>query len=311
MRNILVTGGCGFIGSNYINDVLANGTDRIVNLDTLNYCASESNVKDRDNPRYTFIKGSITDEDLVSHILAQYEIDTIIHFAAQSHVDNSFSNSIQYTIDNVLGTHVLLECGRQYGKLHRFIHFSTDEVYGEVDESHPGCHERSLLNPTNPYAATKAGAEFMVRSYNHSFQMPTIIVRCNNVYGPNQYEEKLIPRFIKLIKEGQKLTIHGDGSTRRNFIHVSDVVDAVSIILEKGEIGEIYNIGTLNEHSVLDIARLLLREIKGIDSIDDHIIHVKDRPYNDHRYMVNTDRLRSLGWSERANFIEKVRELIH
>lgn len=141
--------------------------------------------------------------------------------------------------------------------------------------------------------------------------MPTIIVRCNNVYGPNQYEEKLIPRFIKLIKEGQKLTIHGDGSTRRNFIHVSDVVDAVSIILEKGEIGEIYNIGTSNEHSVLDIARLLLREIKGIDSIDDHIIHVEDRPYNDHRYMVNTDRLRSLGWSERANFIEKVRELIH
>ena len=154
--NILVTGGCGFIGSNFINYIL-NKSDksvRIYNIDCLNYCANETNVKPQ--PNYKLIKGNITSKDLVLHILNEYSIDAIIHFAAQSHVDNSFDNSLQYTTDNVMGTHVLLQAAKEYGKIKKFLHFSTDEVYGEVDLEHPGCHEKSLLNPTNPYAATKA-----------------------------------------------------------------------------------------------------------------------------------------------------------
>ena len=174
--NILVTGGCGFIGSNFINYILKKGDNiNIFNIDCLNYCANESNVIS--SPRYKFIKGNITSKDLVLHILNEYAIDAIIHFAAQSHVDNSFDNSLQYTTDNVMGTHVLLQASKEYGKIKKFLHFSTDEVYGEVDLEHPGCHEKSLLNPTNPYAATKAAAEFLVRSYYHSFKLPVVIVR--------------------------------------------------------------------------------------------------------------------------------------
>ena len=229
--NILVTGGCGFIGSNFINYILKTHNHiKIFNIDCLNYCANVKNVFD--HPNYKFINGNITSKDLVLHILNEYSIDAIIHFAAQSHVDNSFDNSLQYTTDNVMGTHVLLQASKEYGKIKKFLHFSTDEVYGEVDLEHPGCHEKSLLNPTNPYAATKAAAEFLVRSYYHSFNLPVVIVRCNNVYGPNQYPEKLIPKFIKLLREGKSLTIHGNGSTRRNFIWAEDVAIATELIFK-------------------------------------------------------------------------------
>ena len=161
--NILVTGGCGFIGSNFINYILNNNSSiKVFNIDCLNYCANEQNVTPHSN--YKLIKGNITSKDLVLHILNEYSIDAIIHFAAQSHVDNSFDNSLQYTTDNIYGTHVLLQASKEYGKIKKFLHFSTDEVYGEVDLDHPGCHEKSLLNPTNPYVATKAAAEFLVRS---------------------------------------------------------------------------------------------------------------------------------------------------
>ena len=172
--NILVTGGCGFIGSNFINYMLPKDV-KIFNIDCLNYCANEKNVIS--SPNYKFIKGNITSKDLVLHILNEYAIDAIIHFAAQSHVDNSFDNSLQYTTDNVYGTHVLLQASKEYGKLKKFLHFSTDEVYGEVDLDHPGCHEKSLLNPTNPYAATKAGAELIAMSYIKSYCLPIIITR--------------------------------------------------------------------------------------------------------------------------------------
>jgi dTDP-glucose 4,6-dehydratase len=308
--NILVTGGCGFIGSNFINHLLSVNPDvSIVNIDCLNYCASESNVIA--DPRYRFVKGNITSKELVIHILEEYQIDTIVHFAAQSHVDNSFDNSIQYTIDNVLGTHTLLQAAKEYGRLTRFLHFSTDEVYGEVDRFHPGCHEKSLLNPTNPYAATKAAAEFIVRSYYHSFKLPTIIVRCNNVYGPNQYPEKLIPKFIKQLREGKLLTIHGTGQTRRNFIWAEDVARATCVILEKGEVNEIYNIGTDAEFSVLDVAAILIRNITGERTIQDRIIFVPDRPFNDFRYSVDSTRLRQLGWTEQnTDFEANLRLLI-
>jgi len=302
--NILVTGGCGFIGSNFINYLLAsNHTTNVVNIDCLNYCASTSNVSA--NPRYRFVQGNITSKDLVSHILAEYKIDTIVHFAAQSHVDNSFDNSLQYTIDNVLGTHTLLQAAKEYGLLKRFLHFSTDEVYGEVDRFHPGCHEKSLLNPTNPYAATKAAAEFIVRSYFHSFKMPTIIVRCNNVYGPNQYPEKLIPKFIKLLSEGKRLTIHGNGETRRNFIWAEDVARATCLILEKGETNEIYNIGTDSEFSVMDVASLLVKHMTDDGVLKNHVTFVPDRPFNDFRYSVDSTRLRDLGWTEQHTDFKK------
>lgn len=308
--NILVTGGCGFIGSNFINYILQGVTPiKIYNIDCLNYCANEKNVKP--HPNYKLIKGNITSKDLVLHMLYEYEIDAIIHFAAQSHVDNSFDNSLQYTMDNVYGTHVLLQAAKEYGKIRRFLHFSTDEVYGEVDLDHPGCHERSLLNPTNPYAATKAAAEFLVRSYYHSFKLPTLIIRCNNVYGPNQYPEKLIPKFIKLLREGKQLTIHGNGKTRRNFIWAEDVAAATDIIFTRGEINTIYNIGSTQEFSVMDVANILIERMTPDKCIENHVTFMEDRPFNDFRYSVDTGLLKGLGWSERfPDFVKNIETLI-
>lgn len=309
--NILVTGGCGFIGSNFINYILNKGESslRIYNIDCLNYCANEANVNP--HPNYKLIKGNITSKDLVLHILNEYEINAIIHFAAQSHVDNSFDNSLQYTTDNIMGTHVLLQAAKEYGKIKKFLHFSTDEVYGEVDLEHPGCHEKSLLNPTNPYAATKAAAEFLVRSYYHSFKLPVVIVRCNNVYGPNQYPEKLIPKFIKLLHEGKPLTIHGNGTTRRNFIWAEDVAIATEIIFYKGALNETYNIGTTQEFSVIDVATILVEKMTVDKNIENHIIYVEDRPFNDFRYSVDTTILKSLGWEEKhTDFIKNIQSLI-
>lgn len=309
--NILVTGGCGFIGSNFINYILKKDASiKIFNIDCLNYCADEHNVPSHSN--YKFIKGNITSKDLVLHILNEYSIDAIIHFAAQSHVDNSFDNSLQYTTDNVMGTHVLLQASKEYGKIKKFLHFSTDEVYGEVDLEHPGCHEKSLLNPTNPYAATKAAAEFLVRSYYHSFKLPVVIVRCNNVYGPNQYPEKLIPKFIKLLREDKKLTVHGNGSTRRNFIWAEDVASATELIFYKGELNEVYNIGTTQEFSVMDVAKMLVEKMTDDKNLDNHIEFVEDRPFNDFRYSVDTRLLKSLGWEEKfTNFEDNINYLIN
>jgi dTDP-glucose 4,6-dehydratase len=309
--NILVTGGCGFIGSNFINYILKKDESiKIFNIDCLNYCANENNIIRHTN--YKFIKGNITSKDLVLHILNEYKIDAIIHFAAQSHVDNSFDNSLQYTTDNIYGTHVLLQASKEYGKIKKFLHFSTDEVYGEVDLEHPGCHEKSLLNPTNPYAATKAAAEFLVRSYYHSFKLPVVIVRCNNVYGPNQYPEKLIPKFIKQLKQGAKLTIHGKGETRRNFIWTEDVSNATEIIFHKGKLNEVYNIGTSQEFSVMDVAKLLINKMTDDKVLDNHITFVEDRPFNDFRYSVDITLLKLLGWKEQfTNFENNINYLIN
>lgn len=308
--NILVTGGCGFIGSNFINYILKKDNRiKVFNIDCLNYCANVFNVSN--HPNYKFIKGNITSKDLILHIFNEYSIDAIIHFAAQSHVDNSFDNSLQYTTDNVMGTHVLLQASKEYGKIKKFLHFSTDEVYGEVDLAHPGCHEKSLLNPTNPYAATKAAAEFLVRSYYHSFKLPIVIIRCNNVYGPNQYPEKLVPKFIKLLKEGKKLTIHGNGETRRNFIWAEDVAIATELIFHKGELNETYNIGTQQEYSVMDVATLLVDKMTSDKEINNHVTFVEDRPFNDFRYSVDTTLLKSLGWEEKfTNFEQNIDYLI-
>lgn len=299
-KNILVTGGCGFIGSNFLNYMMVKHTDiSFHNIDKLDYCADKKNVNDSTN--YFFYKCDINDKNFVLHILESNEIDMIVHFAAQSHVDNSFDNSMQFTIDNVMGTHTLLECSRLYGKLKKFIHISTDEVYGEIDDSDEECHEKSILNPTNPYSASKAAAEMFVNSYFNSYKLPVITVRMNNVYGPNQYPEKLIPKFKQLLLNNQKMTIHGNGETKRNFIHVEDAVCAIELIIINGIVGNVYNIGTSNEYSVLDIAKMLLEKYKPTENFDDWVEFVNDRPFNDYRYSINSDKLTSLGWIPRKN----------
>jgi dTDP-glucose 4,6-dehydratase len=305
MKNILVTGGCGFIGSNFINNFFKNHHHfNIVNLDALYYCAKLENIdiEVRNNSNYTFIQGSICNQHIVKFILENYKIDTIIHFAAQSHVDNSFSNPLQYTNDNITGTHTLLECIRYYGKIQKFIHVSTDEVYGESLGDIKS--ETSLLNPTNPYAATKAAAEMLVNSYVYSYGLPAIITRGNNVYGPRQYPEKLIPKFILSLLGNKKCTVHGEGKTVRSFLYVDDVVKAFEIILFKGKIGEIYNIGTNEEYSVLDITKKLVGKIKNDINFKNYVEYVEDRKYNDLRYNIEFEKLKELGWEQTVGIDE-------
>ena len=306
--NILVTGGYGFIGSNVINYIYDKYPSyNIVNIDTMYYCASEKNVRQdiRSSTRYKFVKGDINDISLIKYLLKNENITHIIHFAAQSHVDNSFKDSLRYTYDNVQGTHTLLEATRLVNSEIVFYHFSTDEVYGEshIDDNKPKS-EFSILSPTNPYAASKAAAEMYVNSYIHSYNLKCIISRGNNVYGPNQYPEKLIPKFTKLLNDDKKCTIHGDGSSLRSFIHVSDVCTAVDIIIHKGKIGEIYNIGSSkdNEYSVLDIAKMLIKKIKKTNNYKEYIEFVDDRPFNDKRYYISCDKLNNMGWKQKIVF---------
>jgi dTDP-glucose 4,6-dehydratase len=299
--NILVTGGCGFIGSNFINYMVEKYPKHsFFNIDCLNYCADVQNIHVSHLANYSFLKGNILSFDFISFILSNFKIDVIIHFAAQSHVDSSFENSFQYTNDNIVGTHTLLEASRQYGKLKKFIHISTDEVYGEnksVNDSIKS--ESSILIPTNPYAATKAAAEMIVMSYYKSFNLPIVITRGNNTYGPNQYPEKVIPKFIELLMKGKKCPIHGKGTALRNFLYVDDVVKAFEIILFQGNIGEIYNIGgdEDTEISVLDLAKLLISKIKGSFNEDLDIEYINDRQFNDQRYWITNAKLKELGWN--------------
>ena len=316
-RNLLITGGCGFIGSNFINYYFPKHRfDTLVNLDAMYYCANENNVDAdiRGHPAYVLVKGNLCDHDLLRRLLQEHEITHVLHFAAQSHVQNSFEDSLRFTHDNVVGTHTLLEACRKYGGIQKFIHVSTDEVYGEsmnsVDETHKT--EQSVLCPTNPYAATKAGAELIAQAYEHSYRMPIIITRGNNVYGKNQYPEKLIPRFIQLLQQNKKATIQGDGSAVRAFLHASDTASAFEAILEKGVVGEIYNIGCDEgmEFSVLEIARLLIKMIKGSNNPDEWIEYVEDRPFNDQRYYISNEKVKSLGWTIKVDLLTGLRELI-
>jgi dTDP-glucose 4,6-dehydratase len=316
--SLLVTGGCGFIGSNFINYYFSKGNiTKLVNFDAMYYCANKNNISKaiQKDKKYVLVEGNLCDETLVKKTLLEHEITHVIHFAAQSHVQNSFEDSLTFTKDNVLGTHVLLEVCRKYGKIVKFIHVSTDEVYGEsmnnVDEQHKT--EHSILCPTNPYAATKAGAELIAQSYNHSYKMPIIITRGNNVYGPNQYPEKLIPRFIKLLKEGKKVTIQGKGTSVRAFLHAYDTAKAFEAILEKGQIGEIYNIGCDEgmEYSVLEIAKILIKMIKGENEDPEKWIeYIEDRPFNDQRYYISNQKLKDLGWNIEIELINGIKTLI-
>jgi len=316
---LLVTGGAGFIGSHFVNEIFKKYKNiRIINIDSLYPCSNINNVVEsvRLNDRYKFISANLRCFEDIKKIFIDNKITHIIHFAAQSHVDNSFLESLEYTQDNVLGTHNLLECARLYCiRLLKFIHVSTDEVYGDsmVDISEKHKTETSVLCPTNPYAATKAAAELIASSYYHSFKMPIVITRGNNVYGPNQYPEKLIPKFIQLLQNNKNVTIHGDGSCLRSFLYVSDTVDAFVKILENGDIGEIYNIGCDPgmEYSVMDVAKILIRKIKGdIKDYNKFISYIDDRPYNDKRYYISNDKLKKLGWEIKVEFNDGIDNII-
>lgn len=307
MSRVLVTGGWGFIGSNFIHELYmdlfmgpsSSKGNVIVQLDKLSYCSRKEYLDDI--PSIVHYQLDLNETDEIENILHHHEIDTIVHFAAQSHVDLSFNNSLSFTWDNVRGTHSLLEATRRYGKIRRFLHVSTDEVYGETMQKDP-VNENHLPNPTNPYAATKISAEFLVQSYFHCFELPVIIIRGNNVYGAHQYPEKLIPRFILSLLAGKKCPIHGNGETRRNFIHVSDMSAAILCLLRKGTVSEIYNIGHDNEHSVKGIARFLLDIIVSPDAnMEDYIEYQEDRYYNDFTYRIDSTKLRALGWSPRIS----------
>lgn len=317
---LFVTGGAGFIGSNFINEIYKYYKNiKIINFDALYYCADEKKNIHADirlnKDRYTFIHGNLQSLDLLNYIFQINRITHIIHFAAQSHVQTSFTDAIQYTQDNILGTHHLLEAARLYcPTLRKFIHVSTDEVYGEsmisVDEKHKT--EQTVLCPTNPYAATKAGAELLAQAYNHSFKMPIIITRGNNVYGPNQYPEKVIPRFIQQLQRGEKVTLQGDGSCVRAFLHAEDTASAFIKILEKGKVGEIYNIGCDEEmeYSILEVAKILIKKIKNTDHYKEWITFIEDRPFNDQRYYISNQKLKDLGWNIKIKFEEGIYKLI-
>jgi dTDP-glucose 4,6-dehydratase len=298
MINVLVTGGCGFIASNFLNLMKEKYQEiKFVNLDKLDYCSNIYNVKPGIS---TFVKGDICDEDLVGYLIKQYDFDVVFHFAAMSHVDNSFNDPKKFTLNNAYGTHVLLDKFRELKPNVEFIHFSTDEVYGESLTETPFKESTGVLKPTNPYSASKAAAEMIVQSYIDSYKMNIKTIRCNNVYGPNQFPEKLIPKFKKLLKEGKKCTIHGTKSAqiKRAFMHVEDVVNAVDTVWKKGEPGEIYNIASDDEISVMDVTKLMIKTIINSEEYDNYITFIEDRPFNDRRYYICSQKLKKLGWRQ-------------
>lgn len=302
-KAVLVTGGSGFIASNFLFYMVKKHPNIVfINVDKVDYCSTANGLPSlKMMSNYFFYQTNIANTSFIEHILNHHQVDSVIHFAAQSHVDNSFGNSINFTMDNVLGTHHLLETVRKYGQIKRFIHVSTDEVYGEVtiDETST---EKSLLNPTNPYAASKAAAEFIVKSYNKSYGIPIIITRGNNVYGPGQYPEKIIPKFLMQLIRGKKMTIHGVGANIRNYIYVLDVACAFETILFNGKDQQIYNIGTENEYSVMDIATRLHRLLSPDTKFDEHIEYMEDRLFNDFRYCIDSNNLHELGWKPETDF---------
>jgi len=302
MKKVLLTGGCGFIGSFFAEHLYKKHPEiHLVILDAMYDCASLKNVESIQG--VSIVKGGIQNKDLLTELFRIYQFDTIAHFAAQTHVDNSFHSPLQFTIDNVLGIHTLLEVTREFGTVTRFLHISTDEVYGSTSEDKPNTVE-SLLEPSNPYAATKAAAEMLVKSYIHSFQLPAFIVRMNNVYGPRQYPEKMIPKFLLATKEGQAITIQGTGKQKRSMLYVEDAAEAIYTILMNADVNSIYNIPSKDEYSVLEVADTIIK----LTETDSDIVFTEDRPFNDTRYWIHDDRLERFGWTQRTPFEEGLKK---
>ena len=303
---MLVTGGLGFIGSNFIRYILSRYPEcALVNLDLMTYAGNPANLKDiEDDPRYSFVRGDICDRECVTDVLERHQVDTIIHFAAESHVDRSISDAPVFVRTNVLGTHVLLEAARIQG-IQRFIHVSTDEVYGSIPVG--SFAETDGLNPSSPYSASKAGSDLLARSYYLTFGLPVIVTRCTNNFGPYQYPEKLIPLFVTNLFEGRTVPVYGTGRNVRDWIYVIDHCRAIDCILTRGKPGEIYNIGSGNELTNLEITHRLL-ELTGRDT--SQITFVQDRPGHDWRYSLDASKLRSMGWTPEYDFEAGLRETV-
>jgi len=295
---MLVTGGAGFIGSNFIRHMLTEHPDtRIVNLDALTYAGNLENLRDvADNPNYTFVRGDICDPETVAAVFRDHPIDTIVHFAAESHVDRSISDGAAFVRTNVLGTFTLLDCARKHG-VRRFIHISTDEVYGSTREG--SFAETDTLNPSSPYSSSKAASDLLARSFFITHGLPVIVTRCTNNYGPYQFPEKLIPFFTTNLLQGKKVPVYGTGRNIRDWLYVIDHCRAIDFILQHGEPGEIYNIGGGAERTNLDITRKIL-ELLGKD--ESMIEYVPDRKGHDFRYSLDFGKLRKLGWKPAYRF---------
>eukprot|EP01127_Copromyxa_protea_P002955 TRINITY_DN12866_c0_g1_i1.p1 TRINITY_DN12866_c0_g1~~TRINITY_DN12866_c0_g1_i1.p1 ORF type:complete len:350 (+),score=29.98 TRINITY_DN12866_c0_g1_i1:1-1050(+) len=307
---VLVTGGLGFIASHMVIHLVTKYPEYlIINYDKVDYCSSFEYLKEIESaPNYEFIEGDILNSGLLSVLFQKYKVAWVIHFAAQTHVDNSFNNSISFTKNNVLGTHVLIECCRK-ANVQKYVHVSTDEVYGESAYDDTGALEHvSLLRPTNPYAASKAAAEHIVLSYYKSYNFPCIITRSNNIYGPHQFPEKVVPKWICLLEKGWKLPVHGDGSHRRAYLYVKDVVDAYDTVLHKGVIGEVYNISSDTEYSNIQLAQFLLKKYGR--KVEDVLEFVEDRIVNDERYYIIDNKLRELGWTPKTSFEDGITNTI-
>ena len=321
MKNILVTGGAGFIGSNFVKYVLDKHDYRIINVDALTYAGNLENLKDvAENPDYVFVKGDIRDREKVDSIFAAYEIDAVVNFAAESHVDRSIVEPEIFLTTNIIGTQVLLDTAKRYWNVDpedkycrefkpgvKFLQVSTDEVYGELGKT--GLFVETMpLMPNSPYSASKASADLIVRAYNETFGMPVNITRCSNNYGPYQFPEKLIPLMINNCLNDKDLPVYGDGMQIRDWLHVADHCAAIDTVLHKGLDGEVYNIGGNNEKANIEIVKLI---IKTLGKSEELIKYVKDRPGHDRRYAIdNTKITTELGWEPAYTFEEGMKETI-
>jgi dTDP-glucose 4,6-dehydratase len=316
MRNVLITGGAGFIGSNFVRYLLKEEPEALlINLDALTYAGSKENLKELPNPkRHIFAHGDICDRSLVDELLSRYRIDTIVHFAAESHVDRSIIGPEQFIQTNVVGTFTLLEAARKFwltnNEFHlediRFHHVSTDEVYGTLKPNDPPFTESTPYAPNSPYAASKAASDHLVRAYHHTYGLPITITNCSNNYGPYQFPEKLIPLMILNALNGRPLPIYGDGQQIRDWLYVEDHCEAIHVVLLKGILGETYNIGGNNQPTNMNVVNTIcgiLDECRSTSPYVPHISlveHVADRPGHDRRYAMETSKIdRQLGWQPR------------
>ncbi len=306
MKNLMVTGGAGFIGSNFVHYILEKYPDyHVVVYDKLTYAGNLDNLRGlEDNPRYAFVRGDICDAELVEQTVREHKIDTIVNFAAETHVDRSLLEPGSFIQTDVYGTYILLEAARKFD-IERFHQVSTDEVYGEVLTG--ASLETDTLTPRSPYSASKAGGEHMVHAYFVSFGVPATITRGSNNIGPYQYPEKVVPLFITNAIDDQPLPLYGDGQQMRDYQYVWDHCEGIDVVLHKGVPGEVYNLGTGVETRNIDMARMILQLLGKPQSL---IQHVKDRPGHDRRYAVNCDKIKALGWESRHDFGEALEKTV-
>lgn len=302
MKNIFITGGAGFIGSNFVKFVLKKYDYKIINYDKLTYAGNLENLTDIEkHPNYKFVKGDICDKEFAEKIINENNVDTIVNFAAESHVDRSILGAKEFIVTNVLGTQTLLDIAKSVG-IEKYLQVSTDEVYGSLPEDKKELKftENTPITTNSPYSASKASADLLCNAYYHTHKLPVLVTRCSNNYGPYQFPEKLIPLMIAKALDGEKLPVYGDGKNVRDWLYVEDHCSAICEVLHKGKIGEVYNIGGNNEWYNIDIVKIIL---KLLGKSEDQISYVKDRPGHDRRYAIDSTKIQNeLGWKPAFQF---------